>query len=73
MTPYNTLKEKSTNKNYYDDNYSASIYAMLAPSLKILTTIKWVGISTLHLLVVQVLYKDMCIVDGVRIQIDGAT
>ena len=23
MTPYNTLKKKSTNKNHYDDNYSA--------------------------------------------------
>ena len=25
VTPYNTLKEESTNKNFYDDNYSASI------------------------------------------------
>ena len=23
MTPYNTLKEESTNKNHCDDNYSA--------------------------------------------------
>ena len=23
VTPYNTLKEESTNKNFYDDNYSA--------------------------------------------------
>ena len=25
VTPYNTLKEESTNKNHCDDNYSASI------------------------------------------------
>ena len=30
MTPYNTLKKKSTNKNHYNDNYSASIFAMHA-------------------------------------------
>jgi len=30
MITEKTLKEESTNKNYYDDNYSASIYAMHA-------------------------------------------
>ena len=34
-TQSKTLKEKSTNKNHYDDNYSAP-FAMLAPSLKYL-------------------------------------
>ena len=30
VTPYKTLKEKLNNKYHYDDNYSASIYAMHA-------------------------------------------
>ena len=30
VTPYKTLKEELNNKNHYDDNYSASIYAMHA-------------------------------------------
>ena len=32
VTPYKAFKEESTNKNYFDDNYSAP-FAMLAPSL----------------------------------------
>ena len=39
MVTEKTIKEESTDKNYSNDNYSASIYAMHAPSLKILTCI----------------------------------
>ena len=34
VTPCKALKEETTNKNYYDDNYSASI-TRAAPSLKL--------------------------------------
>ena len=34
VTPNKTLKEEPTNKNHFDDNYSAP-FAMLAPSLLI--------------------------------------
>ena len=30
VNPYKAFKEESTNKNYYDDNYSAP-FTMLAP------------------------------------------
>ena len=33
MTPYKTLKEESTNKNHYDDNYSAPLRDARSPSL----------------------------------------